>query len=341
MSEHSPSVDIIVDILQRRWAPTPEMFLPPALAKASRQSLAQRRASTFGAVDPLQTPYHVFSFHSLFKRPAGISPLVNTTNILSPATTSRKSVVTWEEYGCVYHCTRPAQIPLQDYVQRIIKYFRCAEECYPIALALLDRFVEATEVAIDDRNVFRLFLTAVLVATKSREDFWHTMSYYAHVGGISPQELKALEVHFLFSVGWDVIIPEHVYNQIAKGVGMCAVVARPPISWRALVSPPVAQFQRRAPPTTTSTATGASPPLVHIVGGSSSPLKVFPKVGSHREFIPSSATSPFTASLAPESDVEDLSEYHVTQHHRRRPSNSLLTQPSSTEELDVRRYDDL
>ena len=61
----------------------------------------------------------------------------------------------------------------------------CSKSCFIIALALLDKLqLEHPEFTLTHRNKFKLFLTALVLATKQNDDEIYVNSFYASCGGI-------------------------------------------------------------------------------------------------------------------------------------------------------------
>eukprot|EP00662_Eupelagonemidae_sp_cell21_P004970 gene4970-53899_t len=67
----------------------------------------------------------------------------------------------------------------------------------------MDR-VSVAGVRLTERNVHRLLLAALLLATKWATDRPYSMSVYARVGGVRRDELATLETQFITDLSWDI-----------------------------------------------------------------------------------------------------------------------------------------
>ncbi|KAL2237903.1 UNVERIFIED_CONTAM: Cyclin-U2-2 [Sesamum indicum] len=68
------------------------------------------------------------------------------------------------------------------------------------------------EFRIGARNVHRLLITTIMVASKYVEDMNYINSYFAHVGGLTTNELNKLEVEFLFLMKFKLHVNMSVYE---------------------------------------------------------------------------------------------------------------------------------
>ena len=103
-----------------------------------------------------------------------------------------------------FHSRTPPNISLNDYLRRIVKYASVEKACLLVLLIYIDRVCELhPQFTISSLTVHRFLITAVTVSSKSLCDSYCTNSHYAKVGGISTQELNALELEFLRLINWN------------------------------------------------------------------------------------------------------------------------------------------
>ncbi|KAJ7950885.1 Cyclin [Quillaja saponaria] len=62
------------------------------------------------------------------------------------------------------------------------------------------------------RNVHRLLITTIMVASKYVEDMNYRNSYFARVGGLTTKELNNLELEFLFLMGFKLHVNVSVFQ---------------------------------------------------------------------------------------------------------------------------------
>mmetsp|Transcript_81947 Transcript_81947/g.95733 ORF Transcript_81947/g.95733 Transcript_81947/m.95733 type:complete len:196 (-) Transcript_81947:238-825(-) len=116
-----------------------------------------------------------------------------------------------------FHSSRTPQISMWDYIRRISKYSGCSPECFIIAVILMDRYLEASHVALTFRNVHRLTITAVMLAAKIRDDTYYSNAYYASIGGVTNAEINMLELELLCSISWRTWVePTEFYNSVTE-----------------------------------------------------------------------------------------------------------------------------
>ncbi|KAL8495548.1 hypothetical protein ACS0TY_019616 [Phlomoides rotata] len=99
----------------------------------------------------------------------------------------------------VFDCNETPDMTVQSYLERIFRYTRAGPSVYVVAYVYIDRFCQLhPEFRIGARNVHRLLITTIMVASKYVEDMNYRNSYFARVGGLSTNEMNRLEVEFLF-----------------------------------------------------------------------------------------------------------------------------------------------
>ena len=130
--------------------------------------------------------------------------------ILPPGTSARKTTP--------FHSSKAPQISLRDYVTRLFKYMKCSVESYVIALILLERYHLAAGFAVEPMNAFRLYLIALGISAKIRDDKFYSNKYYAEVGGITVAEYTALEIKFLFCIKWATHVDLSEYEACERSI---------------------------------------------------------------------------------------------------------------------------
>jgi len=99
--------------------------------------------------------------------------------------------------------TQP-RVSIQVYLHRILEKFRCSQECLILALIYIDRFTEnQPKFVMKTTNIYRLMMTAMVVAAKFLDDHCYKNSYYARAGGISLQEMNELEGELLDGIDFN------------------------------------------------------------------------------------------------------------------------------------------
>lgn len=121
---------------------------------------------------------------------------------------------------------REPGISVRKYVERIVNYMRCTPECFVFAMAYIRRAVDAG-FPIHLRSIHRLLLTAVVVAVKTRDDHYYSMTYYAQVGGVTAADLNGMELKFLLDViDFQADVPLREYRYVISDMNQAVVNAR-------------------------------------------------------------------------------------------------------------------
>ncbi|KAG4115345.1 hypothetical protein ERO13_D12G098000v2 [Gossypium hirsutum] len=113
----------------------------------------------------------------------------------------------------VFDCREAPDMTVQCYLERIFRYTKAGPSVYVVAYVYIDRFCEANPgFRITARNVHRLLITTMMVASKYVEDMNYRNSYFARVGGLTTKELNKLEVELLFWMGFKLHVNVSVFE---------------------------------------------------------------------------------------------------------------------------------
>jgi len=112
-----------------------------------------------------------------------------------------------------FHSAQTPSMSIQDYLNRIRKYFRCRDECFVLALVYIDRVAKADSgMAVSALNAHRLLLIAVVLSAKFQDDIHYCNAYYAKVGGLALQEVNLLEKNFVTILSWELYVGPEEYQ---------------------------------------------------------------------------------------------------------------------------------
>lgn len=118
-----------------------------------------------------------------------------------------------------FHSVRAPPLGIQDYLQRIAKYFQCSNECFVFSLIYIDRIVKLhPDFKICDLNIHRLLVTSVMLAVKFFDDIYYSNAYYAKVGGVRTTEVNKLEAQFLRLIDWRLHVTPQEYDHYRNHV---------------------------------------------------------------------------------------------------------------------------
>ena len=110
------------------------------------------------------------------------------------------------------------KISIESYLNRIRKYFRFEDSTLVIALIYIDRILGNKNIKLSIHNVYRILLTAILVAIKYNEDEIYDNFIYAEIFGVKTKKLNKLENKFLELIEFKLFISKKefqlYYNKI-------------------------------------------------------------------------------------------------------------------------------
>ncbi|KAI6706538.1 cyclin-U2-1-like [Syzygium oleosum] len=113
----------------------------------------------------------------------------------------------------VFDCHEAPDMTIQSYLERIFRYTKAGPSVYVVAYVYIDRFCQANPgFRINARNVHRLLITTIMVASKYVEDMNYRNSYFARVGGLGTEEINSLELEFLFLMGFKMHVNLSVFE---------------------------------------------------------------------------------------------------------------------------------
>ena len=126
------------------------------------------------------------------------------------------------------HSKEPS-ISLFLYIQRTMRYLPATVDTFIVALIYIDRVLSFNpEVRLTIYNAHRLFITAVLIASKYLDDLFYTNVFFSKVGGISPHEMNRLEIEFLAAVRFSLYVKLEMFQYyrdiIMNLVGVCRLL---------------------------------------------------------------------------------------------------------------------
>lgn len=123
-------------------------------------------------------------------------------------------------------------ISVEDYLTRLMKYFKCGPSCLVLASVYIHRLLDTKpDFVLGELTVHRLILAALTVAAKVHDDTYHPNSWYAKAGGITNQELNILEAELLGLLEWRVRVTAEVFERhqlhliVAAGLPVEAPIA--------------------------------------------------------------------------------------------------------------------
>jgi hypothetical protein len=118
------------------------------------------------------------------------------------------------------HLVRTApSISVLEYLNRLAKHATLTPPLLLSMVYYIDRLCALyPEFTINTLTVHRFLITAATVAAKGLSDSFWNNSTYAKVGGVRVQELKLLELEFLYRVDWKIVPNPEVLVAYYRGL---------------------------------------------------------------------------------------------------------------------------
>lgn len=113
----------------------------------------------------------------------------------------------------VFNSKKTPSIPIQTYLERVLKYTHIEESTLIIGLIYIDRICELNDITLTELNVHRILFTSILLSIKFNEDDFYSNSYYAKVAGISLEEVNLAESEFLNLCKFRLFVTKELYDK--------------------------------------------------------------------------------------------------------------------------------
>jgi len=116
-----------------------------------------------------------------------------------------------------FQALRAPQIAIKSYLERIVKYSNCSEECFVLALIYIDRLIKVNEkFMLNSLNVHRLMITSVMLGAKFFDDQYYNNAHFGKVGGVSCKEINLLEIEFVFMINFNLYVETDLFETYSK-----------------------------------------------------------------------------------------------------------------------------
>ena len=102
---------------------------------------------------------------------------------------------------------------IKDYLLRLSQFTKMSESTIIIILIYIDRISNINNFRLTYKNIYKLILSAMVVAIKYNEDLFYSSAIYAKLGGLSVSELNYLEFQFLILIKFSLFIENDLYDK--------------------------------------------------------------------------------------------------------------------------------
>ena len=102
---------------------------------------------------------------------------------------------------------------IKDYLLRLSQFTKMSESTIIIILIYIDRISNINNFRLTYKNIYKLILSATVVAIKYNEDLFYSSAIYAKLGGLSVSELNYLEFQFLILIKFSLFIENDLFDK--------------------------------------------------------------------------------------------------------------------------------
>ena len=102
---------------------------------------------------------------------------------------------------------------IKDYLLRLSQFTKMSESTIIIILIYIDRISNINNFRLTYKNIYKLILSATVVAIKYNEDLFYSSAIYAKLGGLSVSELNFLEFQFLILIKFSLFIENDLFDK--------------------------------------------------------------------------------------------------------------------------------
>jgi hypothetical protein len=128
-------------------------------------------------------------------------------------TEENKDVIVSNIQESLFKGRKIPKISVELYIDRLKKYFSFEDQTLVLSLIYVDRFCEMNSIKLKISNFHRIFLVGIVIAIKFNEDIYYPNSFYSKIGGITLEDLNALEANFLKMIEYSLYIDDELFKK--------------------------------------------------------------------------------------------------------------------------------
>eukprot|EP00730_Choanoeca_flexa_P016778 TRINITY_DN7995_c0_g1_i2.p1 TRINITY_DN7995_c0_g1~~TRINITY_DN7995_c0_g1_i2.p1 ORF type:complete len:425 (+),score=59.10 TRINITY_DN7995_c0_g1_i2:423-1697(+) len=118
-------------------------------------------------------------------------------------------------FATKFDAPSPMPVSITDFLGRIIASRLCSRECCVLALVYGRRLLAAyPKLVLTNLNMHRIFLIAMMLASKLIDDRYCRNNYYATMGGMDVDYLNRLEMEFCFLLGFNLHVTHEEFASV-------------------------------------------------------------------------------------------------------------------------------
>ena len=111
-----------------------------------------------------------------------------------------------------FYLSNIPSISLNDYIKRLVNHTNMNISTLINAIIYIDTFCEKFNYSLCMNNVYLILLSSCLISIKFNEDVSINLKNYAHIAGVSLDNLINLEFAFHSNLCFDLFVKENLYQ---------------------------------------------------------------------------------------------------------------------------------
>ena len=115
----------------------------------------------------------------------------------------------------IFNSASIPNINLHEFLRRLHKYTQFSAECLIIAIIYVDRYnMRMPDFSLNNLNVHKMILTAVLLAAKYQDDFYYDNKAFQFAGGVNAFHLHQLELDLFQKLEYNLFVSVQDYEEL-------------------------------------------------------------------------------------------------------------------------------
>ena len=116
-------------------------------------------------------------------------------------------------YKDIFYLEQIPLIPLEKYVRHIVKYTQMNISTLILSVIYIDLFCEKYKYVLTLNSIYRLLIIAIYISLKYNEDIFVNTKTYATIAGVTPDDLKNLELQMCVALDFSFFVKSDYYQQ--------------------------------------------------------------------------------------------------------------------------------
>ena len=145
----------------------------------------------------------------------------NISSILESLIEENKNLQNYEELifkqkNLIFNLSDIPSISIQDYLYRIYSFSELEDSTLILSLIYIDKICDISSIILSEYNVYKILFIAILISIKYNEDLFYDNKYYARKIGVTPKELKKMEIEFLKLIQFELYVKKNDFEKYKK-----------------------------------------------------------------------------------------------------------------------------